>query len=66
MKYYSDLTKQQILEILFEAYEEAFELRENAICGDEEKIVIKYDYRYQSLREVIDRCRIYTLVEGQK
>lgn len=64
MKLHSNLSKQQIMKILFEAYENAFELRENAICGDDEKIANKYDCRYQSLKEVIIKCKIYTLLGG--
>lgn len=38
MKYHSDLTKNEILNLIVDSCLLAHELRENAICGDDEEI----------------------------
>lgn len=52
MKYHSDLTKNEILNLIVDSCLLAHELRENAICGDDEEITKKYDNCYQAIKEL--------------
>lgn len=61
--FYSDLTKAQILDLIMDKFKEEYELKENAICGDEKEISEKFCNRYDCLSELVNECHIYALVE---
>ena len=65
MKYHSDLTKNEILNLIVDSCLLAHELRENAICGDDEEITKKYDNRYQAIKELFNSGHIYILMEDE-
>lgn len=65
MMYRSDLTKNEILNLIVDSCTLAYELRENAICGDDEEIARKYDNRYQAIKELFNSCHIYVLMEDK-
>lgn len=62
MVYHSDLTKNQILELIVNQCLNAFELRENTICGDDVEIAKKFDNRYQAIKELFNSCQIYIII----
>lgn len=62
MVYHLDLTKNQILELIVNSCLESFELRENAICGDDAEIANKFDNRYQAIKELFNSCQIYIII----
>lgn len=65
MRYCSDLTKNEILELIVNSYLKAHELRENAILGDDVEIANKFDNRYQAIRELLNNCQIRVLMEDK-
>lgn len=60
--FYSDLTKAQILDILMNKLSDEYNLRENAICGDDKDLCDKFYNRYEVVKEIVISCHIYGLV----
>lgn len=65
MGYRSELTKQELLELIVDSYKKEYELRDNAICGDDGEIMIRCDNRYQVIKELFNNAKIYVLMEGK-